>query len=173
MITKRVSEGQTVNQTFYLKVLATLQGRFCKKLQALWKNQLWILHQDFATVYNVLSMKRYLAARSTPVLKDTPYSPDLAPCDFFIFPKIKPDLKGIQFEWMEEMKRKSTEFLNALTKEDFQHCFDQGKKPNGLCAVREREYIGWACDCEIKLFHKLSHLIASPRIWGRSKLCSF
>jgi hypothetical protein len=30
------------------------------------------------------------------VLEHPPYSPDLAPCDFFLFPKIKSALKGVR-----------------------------------------------------------------------------
>jgi hypothetical protein len=100
---------------------------------------------DFApgqrTWHNALSVKRYLAARGTPVLEHAPYSPDLAPCDFFLFPKIKSILKGTRFESMEEVKRKSAELLNALTKEDFQHCFDQWKKRMERCVARGGEYI--------------------------------
>ncbi len=73
-------------------------------------------------------MKRYLVARGTPVLKHVPYSSDLAPCDFYVFPMIKSALKKTQFESMEEVKWKSGELLNTLTKADFQHCFDQWKK---------------------------------------------
>ncbi|KAG5331644.1 MOS1T transposase, partial [Acromyrmex charruanus] len=139
-----VSTPQTVtkiNQTYYLTVLATLRERVRKKRSELWKNKSWILHQDNAPAHNALSVKRYLAARGTPVLEHAPYSPDLAPCDFFLFPKIKSALKGIRFESMEEVKRKSAELLNALTKEDFQHCFDQWKKRMERCAARGGEYI--------------------------------
>lgn len=99
------------------------------------------LNQDNAPAHNALSVKRYLAARGTPVLEHAPYSPDLAPCDFFLFPKIKSALKGTRFESMEEVKRKSAELLNALTKEDFQHCFDQWKKRMERCVARGGEYI--------------------------------
>ncbi|KAG5345622.1 MOS1T transposase, partial [Acromyrmex heyeri] len=144
VMTEWVPEGQTVtksNQTYYLTVLATLRERVRKKRSELWKNKSWILHQDNAPAYNALSVKRYLAARGTPVLEHAPYSPDLAPCDFFLFPKIKSALKGTRFESMEEVKRKSAELLNALTKEDFQHCFDQWKKRMERCVARGGEYI--------------------------------
>ncbi|KAG5333087.1 MOS1T transposase, partial [Acromyrmex heyeri] len=129
-----VSTPQTVtkinenNQTYYLTVLATLRERVRKKRSEL-------------PAHNALSVKRYLAARGTPVLEHAPYSPDLAPCDFFLFPKIKSALKGTRFESMEEVKRKSAELLNALTKEDFQHCFDQWKKRMERCVARGGEYI--------------------------------
>lgn len=46
LMTEWVSECQTINQTHYLQVLAKLQDIVCEKQSELWKNQLWILHQD-------------------------------------------------------------------------------------------------------------------------------
>ncbi|GFU61738.1 putative mariner transposase [Trichonephila clavipes] len=85
VMTEWVPEGQTVNQTYYLSVLVTLRERVCKKWPELWKNNSWILHQDKAPAHNALSVKRYLADKRTPVLEYAPYSPDLAPCEFFCF----------------------------------------------------------------------------------------
>ncbi|VVC37276.1 Transposase, type 1 [Cinara cedri] len=140
-MTEWVPEGQTVNQVYYLSVLATLRERVRKKRPELWKNNSWILHQDNAPAHNALSVKQYLAGKRTPVLKHAPYSPDLAPCDFFLFPKIKSALKGTRFESMEAVKQKTAELLKALTKEDFQHCFDQWKKRMERCVARGGEYI--------------------------------
>ena len=43
-----------------------------------------------------------------------PYSPDLAPCDFWLFPK----LRGCRYETIEEMKEAVTKVIDTLTKED-------------------------------------------------------
>ncbi|VVC44215.1 Hypothetical protein CINCED_3A021863 [Cinara cedri] len=55
--------------------------------------------------------------------------------------RIKSALKGIRFESMEEMKQKSAELLNGLTKTDFQHCLEQWKKRMKRCVARGGEYI--------------------------------
>ncbi|VVC45839.1 Transposase, type 1 [Cinara cedri] len=123
VMTEWVPEGQTVNQIYYLSVLATLRKR------------------DNAPAHNALSVKQYLAGKRTPVLEHAPYSPDLAPCDFFLFPKIKSALKGTRFESMEAVKQKTAELLKALTEEDFQHCFDQWKKRMERRVARGGEYI--------------------------------
>ena len=44
-----------------------------------------------------------------------PYSPDLAPCDFWLFPK----LTCCRYETIEEMKEAVTKVIDMLTKEDF------------------------------------------------------
>jgi hypothetical protein len=40
-----------------------------------------------------LSMREFLASKQITVLEYPPYSPDLAPTDSFLFPKIKEILK--------------------------------------------------------------------------------
>jgi hypothetical protein len=47
-------------------------------------------------------------SRGTP----SPYSPDLAPCDFFIFPRIKMKLKGRRFDDADTIKMNTTRELN-------------------------------------------------------------
>ena len=46
-----------------------------------------------------------------------PYSPDLAPSDFWLFPK----LRGCRYETIEEMKEAVTKVIDTLTQEDV-HC---------------------------------------------------
>jgi hypothetical protein len=50
----------------------------------MWKNGSWMLLHDSVLAHNALSFKTFLAKHKIPVLEHPPYSPDLAPCDFFI-----------------------------------------------------------------------------------------
>ena len=50
-----------------------------------------------------------------------PYSPDLAPCDFCLFPT----LTGCRYETIEEMKEVVTKVIDVLTKEDFHGAFQK------------------------------------------------
>ena len=45
-----------------------------------------------------------------------PYSPDLAPCDFCLFPKLKEKLRGCRYETIEEMKEAVTKVIDRLTR---------------------------------------------------------
>ena len=89
----------------------------------MWKNASWILQHDNAPAHNALSVKRYLAKNYIPVMEHPPYSPDLAPCDIFLFPKITPALKRTRFESVDAVKAKATQLLNSITQDDLQHCF--------------------------------------------------
>jgi hypothetical protein len=59
------------------------------------------------------------------VIPHTPYSPDLAPCDFFLFPKMKLKLKGRLFDNTEEFQDESQSVLDTLTEKDFQEEFQK------------------------------------------------
>ena len=50
-----------------------------------------------------------------------PYSPDLAPCDFWLFPK----LRGCRYETIKEMKKAVTKVIDMLTQEDFHEAFQR------------------------------------------------
>ncbi|GFW04876.1 FLJ37770-like protein [Trichonephila clavipes] len=76
-----------------------------------------------------------------PVLEHPLYSPDLAPCDFYLFPKVKSALKGARFESVKTVKEKAARVFKELTKDDFQHCFQQWKIHMERCRDREGVYI--------------------------------
>ena len=50
-----------------------------------------------------------------------PYNPDLGPCDFWFFPK----LRGCRYETIDEMKEAVTEVIDTLTQEDFHGAFQK------------------------------------------------
>ena len=52
-----------------------------------------LLH-DNASSHNSEVVKSFLASEKVKVLNHPPYSPDLSPCDFFLFPTLKKMLFG-------------------------------------------------------------------------------
>ena len=50
-----------------------------------------------------------------------PYSPDLASCDIWLFPK----LRGCRYETIEAMKETVTNVIDTLTQEDFHGAFQK------------------------------------------------
>jgi len=62
-------------------------------------------------------VQQFLAKHGTAQLQQPPYSPELAPCDFFLFPGLKKVLKGHRFEATEDIKRNSTKTLPDIPKE--------------------------------------------------------
>jgi hypothetical protein len=61
------------------------------------------------------------------MLEHPPYSPDLAQCDLFLFPKIKSALKGTRFESVDTVKAKAMVVMKEISEKVLQHCFQQWK----------------------------------------------
>jgi hypothetical protein len=66
-----------------------------------------------------------LASLGWVVVPRPPYSPDLAPCDFLLFPTMKRTLQGKRFDTVEEVKTTSQEALNNNKLQQFHRCFTQ------------------------------------------------
>ena len=65
-----------------------------------------------------------------------PYSPDLAPCDFWLFPK----LKGCRYETIEEIKEDATKVIDTLTQEDFHEAFQKLWELYNKCIAAGGDY---------------------------------
>jgi len=88
-----------------------LRESVCRKWPEKRRDGDWILHHDNAPAHTSHLVQQFLAKHGTAQLQQSPYSPDLAPCDFFLFPRLKKVLKGHQFEAMEDIKWNSTKTL--------------------------------------------------------------
>ena len=72
-------------------------------------------HQGNVPVHNSILVTDYLTKMGIKTVPHPPYSPDLAPCDFCLFPKLKEKLRGCRFETIEEMKEAVTKVIDTLT----------------------------------------------------------
>ena len=89
-----VPTGQRVNKECYVEVLREFRKRFRWKRPALFRSGQWHFHQDNAPVHNSILVTHYLTKMDIKTIAHPPYSPDLAPCDFWLFPK----LRGCRYE---------------------------------------------------------------------------
>ena len=68
-----------------------------------------------------------------------PYSPDLAPCDFCLFPKLR-ELRGRCYETIEEMKVAVTKVIDTLIQEDFHGAFQKLLERCNKCITAGGDY---------------------------------
>jgi hypothetical protein len=59
-------------------------------------------------------------------VRQYPYSPHLAPCVFWLFPKLKSLLKGKRFQ-IVDIRENAKRQLMVIPKEDFTDCFEKWK----------------------------------------------
>ena len=107
----------------------------------LWRAGNWLLYDDNAPSHRALATCEFLTHNSITTCPHPPYSPDLAPCDFFLFPKMKLKLKGRRFDGLEEIQRESQNVLGTLREQDFQHAFQQWQWRCDRCVAAQEDCI--------------------------------
>jgi len=83
---------------------------------------------------------RYLTKHQTSIVPHPSYSLDLAPADFFLFPKLKTTFKGRRFQTIEVVQENAKRELCAITKSAFQEAFQQWKKCWKQCIASRGDY---------------------------------
>ena len=79
-----------------------------------------------------------------------PYNSGLAPCDFWLFPK----LRGCRYETIEEMKEAVKKVIDTLTQEDFHRAFQKLLEQYKCIAARGDYFEGglsYMCVLSIKV----------------------
>ena len=65
-----------------------------------------------------------------------PYSQDIGPCDFWLFPK----LRGCRYDTIEEMKEGVTKVIDMLTQRDFHGAFQKLLEQYNKCIAAGGDY---------------------------------
>ena len=117
---KEVNSLELIGQRVGVKVLREFRKRFLGKRPALFKSAQWHFHPGNAPIHNSIFVTDYLTKMGINTILHPPYSPDLAPCNFWLFPK----LRGCRYETIEEMKEAVTK-VDTLTQEDFHRAFQK------------------------------------------------
>ena len=102
--------GKTVNKEYYVEVLREFR-----------KSGQWHFHQDNALVQNSILVTDYLTKMGIKTVRHPPYSPELAPCDCWSFPK----LRDCRYETIEAMKEAVKKVIDTFTQDDFHGAFQK------------------------------------------------
>ena len=117
-------EGQTVTKDYY-QVLRRLHDAVRRKKPDLWTTKNCQLLHNNGQAHSSHMIQTFLGKLGIPGLHQ--YSPDMAPCDFWFFPKFKTILKGSRFESRGEIVQVATAEMITIPTEVFQKCFRQWK----------------------------------------------
>ncbi|UYV69107.1 K02A2.6-like [Cordylochernes scorpioides] len=98
------------------------------KRSEMWSSKNWIIHHDNAPPHTATSVLTYLANQGIQILQQPAYSPDLAPNNFILFPKLKMSLKERRFDTRESIIADSKKVLKNIPKDAFSKCFKSWEK---------------------------------------------
>jgi len=111
--------GETTNAVYCKGVMERLLNKIRRvRLGMCGSGDGFLLH-DNAPSHNATIFKQFLAQRKVTVLDHPPYSPDVAPADYLLFPKVKSYLKGRLFDSITDIQSAVTSTLNTIAKDDF------------------------------------------------------
>ena len=74
------------------------------------------LHHDNAPAHTAAATKEFLASEGAQLMSHSPCSPDLAPCDFFLFPHVKKQLRGTRYDSPQDAIHSFTRAIDSIEK---------------------------------------------------------
>jgi [histone H3]-lysine36 N-dimethyltransferase SETMAR len=97
-----LEKGQTINSEYDIAFLDRLNDDIKQKFHNLKKKKV-LFYQDNAPCYKSIKMTAKLHELGNELLPHPPYSPELAPSDFFLFEEFRRMLAGKKFSTNEEV----------------------------------------------------------------------
>ena len=108
-----VPPGQTINVKFDCSVLRCRREGMKWRWPDKWRMTTWVCHHDNVPAHTTLAVQQFLTSQKHDGYTPSPYSPDLALCDFFLFPKIKIKLRGWRFDTIMERQAELQKVLKT------------------------------------------------------------
>ena len=112
-----LEEGATINSDRYCQSLKKMKTDYRNKRRGHSSKDLLLLH-DNATPHVSKKTKETLESLGILVIDHPPYSPDLSPCDFFLFGRLKRELRGRTFGQREALEKEVRRVCHRIIQRD-------------------------------------------------------
>jgi histone-lysine N-methyltransferase SETMAR len=94
-----------------------------------------------APAHKAASVSPFLTQKNVTTLYHLPYSPDLSPPDYFLFPKLKMKLKGLRFADVSEIQKAVIDELKKVQNEEFLAAFQKVYEWAKACIYSSGAYL--------------------------------
>ncbi len=115
----------TVTVKVYIGILSRLREAIRRKRPALWQNNGYRILHDNAPAHTVTPTFAAMIETSMQVVPHPPYSPDLAPADFWLFPYLKSQIRGRIFRTVPELQDALMEVIGKMPRSVFHQCIHE------------------------------------------------
>jgi hypothetical protein len=136
-----IPHGATVNKDRYNEILLRLCNSIRRKCPESEGRKNLLLLQDNATAHSSVLVQEELARQHVTVLPHAPYSPNLAPCKFFLFHRFKAKLHGHRFQ-SSKVINATRNALRKFPANMFLQCFWQLYQRWQTCIVANNYFEG-------------------------------
>lgn len=110
-----LEKGRTITGQYYCALLDKFDATLKEKRPHLQRKKI-LFHHDNAPAHSSLLVTQKLLELRYELLPHPPYSPDLAPCDFFLFPNLKKSLAGKRYGSNEEVIAATETYFEEFSK---------------------------------------------------------
>lgn len=131
---------KTITGSYYIHLLGLLHSKITEKRPALLKKKI-ILHHDNAPAHRCALTKAKLKELHYKLLEHPPYSPDLAPSDFHLFPNLKKYLRGKRFSSNDEAIACVNEYFEGLPEKHFRDGINKLENRWKKCIELRGDYV--------------------------------
>jgi histone-lysine N-methyltransferase SETMAR len=132
--------GKTITGEYYCSLLDQLDVKIREKRPGLKKKKI-IFHQDNAPAHKSALTISKLTELKYELLEHPPYSPDLAPSDFHLFPNLKKSLRGKRFSSNEEVIAAIEGYFEGLPENHFSTGIHELENRWNKCIELKGDYI--------------------------------
>jgi histone-lysine N-methyltransferase SETMAR len=126
---------KTVNKLIHIDILRRLSDAVRRKRHAKWRTDSWFPLHDNAPAHRSVLVKDIITKNNVATLEQSPYSPDLAPADLYLFPQLKSALKGQRLCDTTDIIKNATKELKRLSRNGFQKYFQRRYSRLQKCVV--------------------------------------
>lgn len=135
-----LEKGKTITGQYYAELLDKLNDAIRTKRPHLAGKKV-LFHQDNAPAHNSMVAMAKLHQLRYELLPHPPYSPDLAPSDFFLFPNLKRYLRGKRFYSNAEVIAETTEYFASFEKSYYSDGIGKLQDRWNKCITLKGDYV--------------------------------
>ena len=132
--------GKTINGEYYADLLQSLKAEIKTKRPHLAKKKI-LFHQDNASIHTCAVAMAKLHELRFELIPHPPYSPDLAPSDFFLFPSLKKWLGGRKFSSNVAVEAAVNNYFSGLDESHFSDGMKVLEKRWTKCIELKGDYV--------------------------------
>ena len=138
VLVRYVEQAQTVNHQYYIDYCLKPLINNIREQRSLCGSRSIKLHYDNGRSHVHKDVSNYLESEGTAIISHPPDSPDLLPCDFWLFDLIKQNPTDQNNS--KSLCRAVSNFMNSLDKEEYRKTFDKWVQDMRLCMDNDGDY---------------------------------
>lgn len=133
-------DGETINSDYYCQVLEDVHHHLRHRRRGK-KSRGILLHQDNARPHTARKTTEKIDQLRWKLISHPPYSPDLAPSDYALFPHMKSFLRGRRFNTRKELEAEANSVLKSIPPQWFQQNIRKLEERWQKCVLLDGDYV--------------------------------